>query len=65
MDESYLEHFLFAVKLSALLFAAAIAALIHAVLPFLFEKTASTIIRRISSRIDRRSDPAGVPVPVD
>ena len=38
----------------ALLFAAALAALVHAVLPFMFEKTASTIVAGLYQRIHNR-----------
>ncbi len=63
VDETYYEHFLFAMKFSALLFAAAFAALVHAVLPFLFENTASNMIRHLYARIEHRgvSAPAAVP----
>ena len=37
VDESFGEHFLFAMKFAGLLFAAAGAALVHAILPFMFE----------------------------
>ena len=44
VDESYLEHMAFAGRFSGKLFLAAGAALVHAVLPFMFEKTASGMI---------------------
>ena len=44
VDESYLEHMAFAGRFSGKLFLAAGAALVHAVLPFAFEKTASRMI---------------------
>lgn len=47
VDESYGEHALFAFGFSMKLFAAAFAALVHAFIPCLFEKTASTIIRSL------------------
>lgn len=47
VDESFGEHFLFATRFSGLLFAAAGAALVHAIFPFLFEKTASKIVARL------------------
>ncbi len=55
VDESFGEHFLFALKFAALLFAAAGAALVHAVLPFMFEKTASKIIAKLYHRTHNRS----------
>ena len=54
VDETYLQHLAFAARFSGLLFAAALAALVHALLPFLFEKTASTIIRRLHDRTHNR-----------
>ncbi len=44
VDEGYLEHMAFAGRFSGKLFLAAFAALVHAVLPFMFEKTASRMI---------------------
>ena len=54
VDESFGEHFFFALKFSGLLFAAAGAALVHAILPFLFEKTASNIIARLYAKTHNR-----------
>ena len=54
VDESFGEHFLFAMKFSGLLFAAAFAALAHAILPFTFEKTASRIIARLYEKTHNR-----------
>ncbi|MFK0685579.1 DUF6356 family protein [Ochrobactrum sp. BD67] len=54
VDETYFEHMLFASRFSAKLLGAALAALIHAILPFLFEKTASTIVRQLYERTHNR-----------
>lgn len=54
VGETYLQHLRFALGFSLSLFGAAIAALIHAFLPFLFEKTASRMIRKMHNRIDTR-----------
>ena len=54
VDESYGEHFLFALRFSGTLMLAAGAALVHAVLPFLFEKTASQIVARLYQRTHNR-----------
>ncbi len=54
VDESYGEHMVFAARFSLKLFAAAGAALVHAVLPFAFEKTASTIIADLYQRTHNR-----------
>ncbi len=44
VDENYFEHLLFAGRFAAKLLVAGLAALVHAILPFLFEKTASRMI---------------------
>ena len=54
VDETFFEHMLFALKFSGLLFAAAGAALIHAFVPALCEKTASTIIKTLYERTSNR-----------
>jgi hypothetical protein len=54
VDESYGEHFLFALGFAACLFGAGLAALIHAVVPSLFETTASRMIREMHERIANR-----------
>ena len=58
VGESYAEHLRFALWFAFWLAAAAGAALAHAVLPFLFEKTASGIIARLYHRTQNRSAPA-------
>ncbi|OIQ81016.1 hypothetical protein GALL_372250 [mine drainage metagenome] len=54
VDETYLEHAAFAGKFSMTLFGAAFAALVHAVLPFAFEKTASTTVAALYARTQNR-----------
>ena len=54
VDETFFGHMRFAGWFSGRLFAAAFAAAIHAVLPFLFEKTASTIIAELYERTRHR-----------
>lgn len=54
VDETYLEHAAFAARFSGWLFLAAFAAAVHAVLPFLFEKTASRITARLYERTHSR-----------
>lgn len=54
VDESYLEHAAFAGRFSLKLFAAAFAALVHAVIPCLFEKTASRIIADLYAKTHNR-----------
>lgn len=54
VNESFFEHMMFAMKFSGLLFAAAFAALVHAFIPCLFEKTASRIIAQLYARTQNR-----------
>ena len=54
VGESYLEHARFAAKFSGTLFLAAFAALVHAVFPFAFEKTASEIVIRLHGKVANR-----------
>lgn len=54
VDETYFEHMAFAAWFSSRLFMAASAALVHAVLPFLFETTASRIVRELYERTHNR-----------
>jgi len=64
VDESYGEHFLFALGFAARLFGAALAALVHALIPCLFETTASRMIRQMHARIVNRThtpQPAALP----
>ena len=55
VDETYFEHLLFAGRFSGKLALAAGAALVHAILPFTFEKTASRIINELHHRMHNRS----------
>ena len=54
VDETYLQHARFALSFAFWLGLAALAALVHAVIPKLCETTASTIIRRLVTRMDAR-----------
>lgn len=54
VDESYLEHAVFASKFSFKLFLAACAALVHAIIPVLFEKTASKMIAEMYAKTHNR-----------
>ena len=56
VKESYFKHFAEALLISLSLAAAAIACFIHAIIPFTFKKTASTIMRKILLRTDSRYD---------
>jgi hypothetical protein len=55
VDETYFEHMRFAGWFAARLFLAGGAALIHAVIPCLFEKTASHMISEMHVRLVSRS----------
>lgn len=54
VDETYFEHFGFALWFSGMLALAALAALSHAILPFTCQKTASTIIAKLYARTHNR-----------
>ena len=54
VEESYFEHMIFAGRFGLTLLVAAGAALIHAVIPMLFEKTAGNLIRQMYYRIENR-----------
>ncbi len=54
VNETFGQHLVFALGFSARLFAAAFAALIHAFIPCLFEKTASNIIAELYHRTHHR-----------
>lgn len=54
VGESYFEHMRFALWFSSRLLVAGGAALVHALLPFLCETTASRIIRELHQRIEGR-----------
>nr|WP_295461702.1 DUF6356 family protein [Mesorhizobium sp.] len=55
VGESYFGHLRFAAWFSSRLFLAGGAALVHALLPFLFETTASRIVRELAERTHRRT----------
>lgn len=55
VDESYFEHMVFAGRFAATLLAAAFAALIHAIVPCLFEKTAGRMIQKMSAQLTMRN----------
>lgn len=54
VNESYFEHMLFAGWFSVTLFAAGCAALVHALVPALFEKTAGNLISKMHHRLHNR-----------
>jgi len=54
VDETYFEHMAFATGFSLRLFRAAFAALIHAAIPCLCERTASAEIKKMHARLHNR-----------
>lgn len=54
VDETYLEHARFAGKFSLKLFGAGFAALIHALIPATFDKTASRMIAEMYAKTHNR-----------
>ncbi|MDB4196689.1 DUF6356 family protein [Ascidiaceihabitans sp.] len=54
VDESYFEHLLFAGGFALRLLGAGVAALVHALVPCLFEKTASQMITQMHDQIHNR-----------
>lgn len=54
VKENYFKHLVEALLISLSLIFAAFACLLHAIFPFAFTKTASTIMRKILSRTDNR-----------
>ncbi len=55
VDETYAEHLVFAWAFGLELIYAGIAALTHALVPCLFERTASTTVKRLHEVIQNRS----------
>lgn len=55
VGETYLGHMAFALWFASRLMLAAGAALVHALLPFMFETTASRIVRELYERTSKRS----------
>lgn len=54
VDETYFEHMRFAGWFSSRLLLAGLAALVHAIVPCLFEKTAGNMIKEMYARIHNR-----------
>jgi hypothetical protein len=58
VNESYFEHAGAAFRFGLRLFGAGVAALVHALIPCLFEKTASSMIQAMHGEIVARSEQA-------
>ncbi len=54
VNESYLQHMVFALRFAFWLTLAALAALVHALIPALCETTASRILKRLHTKIESR-----------
>lgn len=54
VGESYFGHMRLALRFSGLLFAAGGAALVHAILPALFETTAGRLVKRMADMMEAR-----------
>lgn len=54
VNETYFQHMRFAFSFAFWLGTAALAALVHAVIPALCETTASRILKRLTARIESR-----------
>ncbi len=54
VDETYLQHFVFAMSFAGWFFLAGAAAFIHALVPALFETTASRILNKLNHKITTR-----------
>ena len=54
VDETYGQHFVFALSFAGWFFLAGAAALIHAFVPALFETTASRILKNLNRKIETR-----------
>ena len=54
VNESYIEHLRFAAGFSARLFAAGFCAFVHALIPCLFEKTASRMVSGLYAKTHNR-----------
>ncbi|MHA1525335.1 MAG: DUF6356 family protein [Alphaproteobacteria bacterium] len=65
VGETYLEHMGVAAGFSVKLLGIAAAALVHAILPFLFVKTASTAILSMADKMARRANTAHVGAHLD
>jgi len=55
VNEDYLAHAGVALRFAQLLFRAGLAALVHAVIPALFETSASSIIKKLHREMSERS----------
>ncbi len=54
VDETYFQHFIFAMSFAGWFFLAAAAAFIHALVPALCETTASRILKHLNHKIETR-----------
>lgn len=55
VEETYGEHFAFAMRFGMTLLGAGLAAIVHALVPSLFERTASSTVKRLYPIVSARS----------
>jgi hypothetical protein len=60
LNESYGQHFSHAMRYSGRMFAASLCAFTHAIFPFLFEKTASNMVKKMYADMTSRGATAPV-----
>ena len=65
VDETYGEHFVFATSTGLKLLGAGAAAVIHGVLPFMFETTASDMMKKLHSDLSSRRKVSELPSSVE
>ncbi len=61
MDETYCQHLICAASYGLRMIFAGFAAIIHSILPFLFETTASDLAREITGDVKSRRDECATP----
>ena len=56
VNENYLKHMLEAWLIAIVFFISGVIVFIHSVFPFIFQTTASTMVKNILARINKRQD---------
>jgi hypothetical protein len=55
LNETYLRHAAIALRFAAILFCLSIAAVVHAIVPWLFQTITSNWVTRLASEMERRA----------
>ncbi len=64
VNETYFQHFGMAIRFAGWMFVGALVCLVHAILPFVFERTGSRIVKNLNFRmVEARSAKATSEVP--